>query len=64
MPSSGGSGESLRTLRYLLVRHGPTLTVDGSYGPATQGAVTAFQSPAALRADGVVDARTWRRLLA
>ncbi|MFJ9843222.1 peptidoglycan-binding protein [Kitasatospora sp. NPDC101155] len=63
MLSSGASGENLRTLQYLPVRHGATLTVDGAYGPAAQSAVTAFQSSAALRADGVVDARTWSRLL-
>lgn len=33
MLSSGASGERVKTLQYLLVQHGATLTVDGSYGP-------------------------------
>ncbi|MFE5585810.1 N-acetylmuramoyl-L-alanine amidase [Kitasatospora sp. NPDC056531] len=62
--SSGASGENVRTLQYLLVQHGATLTVDGSYGPATQSAVTAFQSYTHASADGVAGNQTWSQAVA
>ena len=40
----------------------PTVTVDGSYGPATVSAVTAFQNEFALAADGVTGRSTWNKL--
>ena len=39
-----------------------TVTVDGSYGPATVSAVTAFQNEFALAADGVTGRSTWNKL--
>ena len=36
--------------------------VDGSYGPKTQQAVSAFQKSAGLTADGVVGAATLKQL--
>ena len=39
-------------------------TADGSFGPATQSAVTAYQAAHGLDQTGVVDADTWRALLA
>ena len=39
-----------------------TVTVDGSYGPATVSAVTAFQNEFALTADGVTGRSTWNKL--
>ncbi|MFJ9607583.1 N-acetylmuramoyl-L-alanine amidase [Kitasatospora sp. NPDC101176] len=59
MLSNGASGEKVKTLQYLLVQHGATLTVDGSYGPATQAAVTAFQNTTHAAADGVAGNQTW-----
>ena len=40
----------------------PAVTVDGSYGPATVSAVTAFQNKFALAADGVTGRSTWNKL--
>ncbi len=40
----------------------PHVTVDGSYGPATVTAVTAFQNQFSLAADGVTGRSTWNKL--
>ena len=40
------------------------VTVDGSYGAATERAVRAFQQKQSLTADGVVGQRTWNALYA
>jgi len=41
----------------------PALTADGSFGPATQTAVTAFQRIFGLTADGVVGPNTWNKIM-
>ena len=64
----GDRGNDVRTVQFwLLVAAGnysalPTLTVDGSYGPATVTAVTAFQEFFGLTADGAVGRATWNKL--
>ncbi|MEV7939710.1 N-acetylmuramoyl-L-alanine amidase [Kitasatospora sp. NPDC088264] len=62
--TSGASGETVRTLQYLLVQHGASLTVDGAYGPATQSAVTAFQNLTHAAADGIAGNQTWSQAVA
>ncbi|MDJ0342668.1 N-acetylmuramoyl-L-alanine amidase [Streptomyces sp. H10-C2] len=64
MLSSGATGEKVRTLQYLLVQHGATLTVDGSFGPATLSAVTAYQNTTHAAADGVAGNQTWSQAVA
>ncbi|MER6117216.1 peptidoglycan-binding protein [Streptomyces sp. NPDC001743] len=61
---NGSTGEQVRALQTLLNAQGyPAGEADGSFGAATQSAVTAFQSARGLDADGVVGARTWTALL-
>ncbi|WP_249138661.1 peptidoglycan-binding domain-containing protein [Phycicoccus avicenniae] len=40
------------------------LAVDGSFGPRTQSRVVAWQKSVGLAADGVVDAKDWKALMA
>lgn len=60
---SGAISSAVAGIQYLLRAHGHVVTADGSYGPATGAAVTAFQSAAALTADGVVGPHTWPELV-
>ncbi|MGW3661313.1 peptidoglycan recognition protein family protein [Streptomyces sp. NPDC005151] len=60
----GDAGDAVRAVQSRLVSLGWTLVVDGQFGSGTQSAVVSFQSSKGLPADGVVDARTWSRLLA
>lgn len=62
--SNGATGERVRTLQYLLVQRGQSLTVDGSYGPATRTAVTAFQNTTRAAADGIAGNQTWSQAVA
>jgi peptidoglycan hydrolase-like protein with peptidoglycan-binding domain len=59
-PGTGSSAVS--GIQYLLRAHGHPVTPDGSYGPLTEAAVTAFQSAAGVAADGVVGPQTWPHL--
>ncbi|WNI21620.1 peptidoglycan-binding protein [Streptomyces sp. ITFR-16] len=62
---SGSTGAQVRALQQLLNEQGyPAGAADGGFGPATEGAVTAFQAAHGLDADGVVGPRTWTALLA
>ncbi len=56
-------GESVRALQSLLNLHGATLSVDGSYGPATEKAVKAFQTKNGLAVDGKCGPATWGAIL-
>ncbi|MGW1407688.1 peptidoglycan recognition protein family protein [Streptomyces sp. NPDC002403] len=61
---SGSSGAQVKAVQQLLNEQGYDAgAVDGSFGPATRTAVTAYQSARGLSADGVVGARTWTALL-
>ncbi|MFI6858697.1 peptidoglycan-binding protein [Streptomyces sp. NPDC050421] len=61
---SGSTGAQVRAVQTLLnAQKYPAGEVDGTFGPATQSAVTAFQSAHGLDADGVVGARSWTALL-
>lgn len=54
----GASGQVVRLLQEKLTAAGFPTDVDGSFGPATQRSVRAFQTSRGLVADGIVGART------
>ena len=61
---SGSTGAQVKAVQQLLNDQGYSAgAVDGSFGPATTTAVTAYQAARGLNADGVVGARTWTALL-
>ncbi len=59
----GSTGENVRSVQYLLNAHGLNVTVDGSFGPGTQGVVQQFQTANNLAADGSVGNQTWPVLI-
>jgi zinc D-Ala-D-Ala carboxypeptidase len=63
LQQNGSTGESVRTVQYLLNAQGATLTVDGVFGPHTGAAAVVFQSDHGLVADGVVGDQTWPALI-
>ena len=58
----GARGPAVALLQRLLYEKGTPLAVDGTFGPATEAAVLAFQVQAGLVTDGVVGPRTWAAL--
>jgi peptidoglycan hydrolase-like protein with peptidoglycan-binding domain len=63
LQQQGSTGETVRTVQFLLNATGATLTVDGNFGPLTAAAVTSFQSAQGLTADGIVGDQTWPTLI-
>ena len=55
----GSKGKAVKILQIIL----GNLSVDGSFGPATQTAVIAFQKAHGLEPDGIVGPKTWKALL-
>lgn len=58
----GMRGEKVKYLQWMLNDHGLYLTVDGSFGPATEKAVKQFQKQKKLVEDGIVGPKTWEAL--
>ena len=54
----GNTGEAVKGLQRKLVDAGYSVTVDGSFGPATKTAVRGCQSKVGLVVDGVVGNNT------
>lgn len=61
--AAGASSSVVSGIQYLLRAHGHVVAADGSFGPATQAAVAAFQADEGLAPDGVVGPVTWPRLV-
>ncbi|MEV7419584.1 N-acetylmuramoyl-L-alanine amidase [Streptomyces sp. NPDC089919] len=61
--AQGASGQAVKAIQSRLTALGYPTTADGAFGPGTKSLVSAFQSAHGLPADGIVDARTWSRLL-
>lgn len=59
---SGDRGSAVESLQSALNSSGASLSVDGSFGPATASAVRALQSAAGIGVDAVVGPRTWNAL--
>lgn len=57
-------GDQVRAVQAGLRGRGQQLTLDGSFGPATETAVKAFQTARGLEVDGVVGPITWSSLMA
>jgi hypothetical protein len=59
----GSTGGIVRTIQGLCVARGQAVTVDGSFGPKTAGAVVALQKAARVADDGAVGEQTWPILM-
>lgn len=60
----GDRGPDVKAAQVQLRKNGYRgITVDGIFGPRTEGAVRAAQTRYGLNVDGVVDATTWRALV-
>src|SRR3954464_12808815 len=61
----GARGDLVEALQRTLnarIKPAPGIGTDGDYGPETEEAVKAFQKQEQLKADGVVNAETWKAL--
>ncbi|WP_199921736.1 peptidoglycan-binding domain-containing protein [Psychromicrobium lacuslunae] len=61
--SIGEVSTRVKVLQSMLVQRGYSLTIDGSFGAATQSAVKSFQASKGMVADGVVGVQTWPAVL-
>lgn len=60
----GAKGDTVKILQLILNFHmDGNLEIDGSFGPATENAVEAFQEDTHLEADGHVGPKTWAVLM-
>lgn len=59
----GDQGAQVKAAQALLVGAGYKLDLDSSFGPATQNAVKKFQAAKGITPSGVVDEKTWGKLL-
>ena len=61
---SGSNGPAVKAVQSQVDARLPKyLAIDGAFGPLTTDAVTGFQGPIGLTADGIVGPQTWNRLV-
>lgn len=60
----GDRGDDVRALQLLLIKAGAAIEADGSYGPATEAAVKAYQTAKGLEVDGIAGPATHAALKA
>ncbi len=58
----GHAGPNVTTVQYLLRHHGYPVAVDGSFGPATERHIKAFEQAHRLEVNGIVGPDTWSQL--
>jgi hypothetical protein len=61
--ANGARGDVVVWAQEHLVSAGQQITIDGGFGPQTQGAVQSFQTAHGLPATGIIDTTTWQALL-
>jgi len=61
--STGSTGEAVRAVQSQIHSRSGWLTVDGIFGPQTDGVVRSFQSFCELSVDGIVGPFTWNALV-
>jgi len=59
----GDDGGAVRRVQEWLTLHGHGVVVDGDFGPATQRALSQFQTSRGLAGSGEADAATWAQLI-
>ena len=59
----GATGETVRTIQYLLTARGFAEPADGIYGKDTTATVKRFQKANKLAVDGSVGTQTWMKLI-
>ena len=62
----GAKGSQVKALQAILIGYGYSCGssgVDGSYGPATEKAVKAYQKANGLEQDGITGPKTWAKLM-
>ena len=57
------TGGAVKALQAILTAAGYSTVVDGSFGPATEKSVKAYQKARGLTVDGVCGEQTWTNLL-
>lgn len=63
---NGSKGDAVRALQTLLIGYGHSCGrsgADGSFGPATEKALKAYQKARGLTVDGICGPKTWAKLL-
>lgn len=63
---NGSKGDAVRALQTLLIGYGYSCGrsgADGSFGPATEKALKAYQKARGLTVDGICGPKTWAKLL-